>query len=240
MLTIRIIAASAFLLSLPLIAGGGTMAQAATGAEPGKPLQLLQGASAGQAKMKPQLHIAHHRTKTHIGKTHFGKTHFGKTHFAAAKGRTPHPDEAAEDAKAAPAANAGSADIWPNAPTGPAPTDIAAGLTMRAPPAAAVPAPSELVVGGRTVDVVASDQANEIDLAANAPPTAAVEPPQDDAATKPAAATAFVAAAHDQDEASPVGSPSWIAQVLAALGGAVAAGSVAWFLIGSTPQRTYS
>lgn len=38
---------------------------------------------------------------------------------------------------------------------------------------------------------------------------------------------------------SRVGSASWIAQVLAALGGAVAAGSVAWFLIGSGPLRTY-
>ena len=40
-------------------------------------------------------------------------------------------------------------------------------------------------------------------------------------------------------QGSDVGSTSWIMQVLAALGGAVAAGSVAWFLIGSTPQRTY-
>ena len=36
-----------------------------------------------------------------------------------------------------------------------------------------------------------------------------------------------------------VGSTSWILQVLAALGGAVTAGTVAWFLIGGTPQRTY-
>ena len=36
-----------------------------------------------------------------------------------------------------------------------------------------------------------------------------------------------------------VGSPGWIAQVMAALAGAVAAGTIAWFLIGSAPQRTY-
>ena len=36
-----------------------------------------------------------------------------------------------------------------------------------------------------------------------------------------------------------MGSASWIAQVLAALGGAVAAGTVAWFLIGGGPQRMY-
>jgi|SRR5271169_706068 len=36
-----------------------------------------------------------------------------------------------------------------------------------------------------------------------------------------------------------IGSASWITQVLAALGGAIAAGAVAWFLIGAGPVRTY-
>ena len=36
-----------------------------------------------------------------------------------------------------------------------------------------------------------------------------------------------------------VGSPGWIAQVMAALAGAVAAGTIAWFLIGGAPQRAY-
>ncbi len=225
MSTIRTIAAGAFLLSLPVLAAATTGAQAVTGAEPGKPLQLLQGANgSGRAKAKPHLRMAHHH---------------GKVHFAAAKTHASRSEEAAETAKAAPTPDDPPANIWPSAPAGLAPTNVAAGLTMQAPPAAAVPGPSELVVGGRTVDVVPPDQANDIDLAANAPQTAAVKPPQDDAAAKPAAATAFVAAAHEQDEAA-VGSASWIAQVLAALGGAVAAGSVAWFLIGSTPQRTYS
>jgi hypothetical protein len=40
-------------------------------------------------------------------------------------------------------------------------------------------------------------------------------------------------------DVSAVGSASWIAQVLAALGGAIAAGTVAWFLIGAGPARTY-
>jgi hypothetical protein len=39
---------------------------------------------------------------------------------------------------------------------------------------------------------------------------------------------------------SPIGSIAWIAQVLAALGGAVTAGVVAWFLIGAGAARTYS
>lgn len=47
----------------------------------------------------------------------------------------------------------------------------------------------------------------------------------------------------DQDvvaeNSSTVGSAAWIAQVLAALGGAIAAGVLAWFLIGDGPVRTY-
>ncbi len=229
MLSIRIVAAGAFLLSLPLIGAGGTTAQAAAGADPGKPLQLVQAANGpAKAKLKPHLRTAHHR----------GKVHFAAAKVHTAHSQTNHADETAETAKAAPATDGPPANIWPQAPSGPAPANVAADLTMQAPPTG-VPVPSELVVGGRTVDVVAPDQANEIDLAAGAPKTAAVTPPQDDdAASKPAAATAFVAVAHDA--AGAVGSASWIAQVLAALGGAVAAGSVAWFLIGSTPQRTYS
>ncbi len=38
---------------------------------------------------------------------------------------------------------------------------------------------------------------------------------------------------------SAVGSASWIAQLLAALGGAIAAGAVAWFLIRPAPERHY-
>lgn len=44
----------------------------------------------------------------------------------------------------------------------------------------------------------------------------------------------------DRQDASAVGGLAWIAQAFAALGGAVAAGVVAWFLIGAGPVRTYS
>ena len=36
---------------------------------------------------------------------------------------------------------------------------------------------------------------------------------------------------------SSIGSASWIMQIMAALGGAAAAGSAAWFLIGSASPR---
>jgi hypothetical protein len=125
-----------------------------------------------------------------------------------------------------------------------------------------------VVVGGQTVQVATADQVNEMDLAAdNSPritqpttqptiqPTESTEPPSDrsdlaaaadamakampasQAVSTPAPAAASQTAS-DQN-ASTVGSASWIAQALAALGGAIAAGTVAWFLIGAGPVRTY-
>ena len=80
------------------------------------------------------------------------------------------------------------------------------------------------MVGGRTVQVVSPDDANEIDLAADAQGTqASTAAPRDIAEAKPQPDPVETAAA--QRTVSEVGSASWIAQVLAALGGAVAAGS---------------
>lgn len=87
----------------------------------------------------------------------------------------------------------------------------------------------------------------------SAPATAAVasvaSTANDNAAAPAAEApTAFATPAPERQSANkgstakssdPVGSASWIAQVLAAFGGAVAAGAVAWFLIGGGPVRTY-
>jgi hypothetical protein len=103
---------------------------------------------------------------------------------------------------------------------------------------AAESAPSALLVGGRAVRVVSPDDANEIDLAADAPEVAANKGPRSDlaAAQPPEAETVAVAQAR---EPSTAGTSAWVAQLLAAIGGAMAAASVAWFLIGSAPQRTY-
>jgi hypothetical protein len=48
----------------------------------------------------------------------------------------------------------------------------------------------------------------------------------------------MVASAEPQNP-NPVGSPTWIAHILAALGGAIAAGAVAWVLINPLPVRSY-
>jgi hypothetical protein len=127
-----------------------------------------------------------------------------------------------------------------------------------------VPVPNELVVAGQTVQLASPDEINELDIAANdtqppardADPTDTTSPyPARNEAVEATSKSDSLIAAQQQPSVSQVsnqvsnqvssqvgsqvGTASWIAQVLAALGGAVAAGSAAWFLIGVTPQRTY-
>jgi hypothetical protein len=128
---------------------------------------------------------------------------------------------------------------------------------------------SELVVGGHTVQIASPDQVNAIDLAADQQgaeqPSASAAPADDAAAAAPAMAQGD-AADDAEDDATPSDTanaagaaaapdqvatfarqadsetdhrPSWLAELLATLGGAIAAGSVAWFLIGSAPQRRF-
>ncbi len=227
MLSIRIVAAGV-LVSVMTV--GGAMAQTASGA--GKPIQLLQVVTQpGKTKMKSH-------TKRII-KIRTAAERTGKRHHVAARRRPIHVADAAKTvAPAAPAV--APADVWANATPVAAPASVASAAPE--PPAtpalAAEPTPNELVVGGQTVHVVSPDNVNEIDRAADAQPAPSAAATQSAvAAVKPPPDTATVARAHD--ETNHVGSASWIAQVLAALGGAVAAGSAAWLLMGSAPQRTY-
>ncbi len=219
--SIRIVAAGA-LISVMTV--GGAMAQTDTGA--GKPIQLLQVATQpDKAKSKP-----HAKT---IMKIRTAAKRTGRRHHRLAAERPIHVVEAAKPA--APAA--APADVWANVTPVTAPATSAAPAPQLA-AAASASTPSELVVGGQTVHVVSPDDANEIDRAADAQIAPSAAATQSAVATAPPAAdTATVAQA--QEETSHVGSASWIAQILAALGGAVAAGSAAWFLMGSAPQRTY-
>jgi hypothetical protein len=224
MLSIRIVAAGA-LISVMTV--GGAMAQTATDSGAGKPIQLLQVATQpDKTKSKPHA--------KRIMKIRTAAKRTGRRHRLAAE--TPiHVAEAAKPA--APAA--APADVWANVTPVTAPATVAS--SAPAPQLAAAPpesTPSELVLGGQTVHVVPPDETNEIDRAADAQIASSVTATQSAVATAaPAADTATVALAHEQT--SHVGSASWIAQILAALGGAVAAGSAAWFLMGSAPQRTY-
>ena len=89
------------------------------------------------------------------------------------------------------------------------------------------------MVNGQAAQGDAHNPVNSSDLAAPPEATPSAQ------ATIAEAASQTVLAAPVHRDTSPVGSASWIAQVLAAFGGAVAAGAVAWFLIGGGPVRTY-
>jgi hypothetical protein len=154
-----------------------------------------------------------------------------RTHAFAAHQKTRHL------LAVAPAA-AVQADIWAD-PEAASATQVASDEPEQQGAAvAAESAPSALLVGGRAVRVVSPDDANEIDLAADAPEVAANKGPRSDlaAAQPPEAEPVAVAQAREPSAAS---TSAWVAQLLAAIGGAMAAASVAWFLIGSAPQRTY-
>jgi hypothetical protein len=214
------------LAALSIMTAGGAAAQVETDTAPGNPIPLLK------ILAKPD------KTRTKIPGKRVGRR-VGKTHMATKTRALLH-----RSAKARPAAPAAAADDALPANVAAAPS--AAPLAAASPPPTAPfaePMPSELVVGGRTVQVTASDNVNAIDEAAGTQRVAASAATpaarlSDGAEAEPASeATTTVARA--QPERSPVGSASWIMQILAALGGAFAAGSAAWFLIGSAPQRTY-
>ncbi len=213
MLSIRIVAAGAVLV----MAVGGAAAQTTTSSAPGKPISLLQTAqkSSKARPLKPHVKIAK-------------KAPLKKHRIFAAEKSTPAPTKTA----------AAPANAWPALPPV-APTAAAAAEAAPQPaPATSDTQPSDIVVKGQTVQVAPPDAVNAIDLAADNHNDAALAATKGDSAQATPAVQAMVAAPAVED-ASPVGSAKWIAQVLAAFGGAVAAGSVAWFLIGSTPQRMY-
>ncbi len=216
----RILAAGAAFLVMTAASAG---AQTATDTAAGKPIPLLKIVS------QPD------KTKTRVPHAQRFSRAAGKTRIAAGHRRPRHPAQAASVAAA-------PAKIWPE-PETTAATNVAAAEPQQ-PPAStpSEPPPNELVVQGRTVEVVSPDEPNEIDLAADMPEAAATKGPRSDITETGAAAAeakpGSVLVARPQAP-SPVGSTAWIAQVLAAIGGAAAAASVAWFLIGSVPQRTY-
>jgi hypothetical protein len=106
--------------------------------------------------------------------------------------------------------------------------------------------PNGILNGGHAVPAALPAQAAS---AASAPTPQPAEQPA--AASRPAPVKVAAAASVAPKPAvramlfklspsGPVGSASWLAHVLAALGGAIAAGAVAWLLIRPAPERTYS
>ena len=220
------------------LAAGSAPAQTSTAASPGSPLQLLQWL---RAPAQPQQTTTKHHTKSLVRRS---------TRNAVASAR-----HKASPVQTAAAGAAAPPDLWPATDAVPPVGFVAAEPEPSSALTATEPlAPGELVVGGQSVRVTSPGDLNEIDLAANNDAVPVLVPVVDaalrDAAASPPAANnngADVAPKSDSlmvssaplPSSAPVGSASWIAQVLAALGGAVAAGSAAWFLIGAAPQRMY-
>jgi hypothetical protein len=232
MLRISIVTAGAIVpafLILSGIAGDNATAQTATNGTSAKPIQLLrivqqaEPQAKGAAKPAVKNRIAYRkRPRPHATAVARGQHLYRPplAQAAAIKSATP---------AALSAAPAGAATLAAATPPLAAPRDAAQ--------------PDELVVGGQTMQLASSDAGDAIELSANnenvqpnrtlpTVATASAIPMRDVTGLAPKSDLANVSVAQRRD--SEVGSASWILQALAALGGAVAAGSVAWFLIGST------
>jgi hypothetical protein len=235
MLRIRIVSVSvqaAIAVITIALAIGGASARAATSESSGNPLPLL----AGLTPPHDGRVTAHAKTATRTNKKAVKKLAAGGHQKLAAR---KHHAIAAADSTAQPAPSAAAPTASP-APDATPPADFATAPPPDNAPPDNAPQMSAVVVGGETVQVASPNQVNALDLAADDTLTqtpAAV--PADGADAAPAAQTVLAAPLHQDAGPDAVGSTSWIAQAMAALGGAVAAGAVAWFLIGSGPVRIY-
>lgn len=244
MRSFRIVGAGLVTAIAVALAVNGTSAQTATSAQVGQPLPLLAGLRPPHESKHPVHAKTAHPT---IKRTAAKKSRHARTvaeHRRHIPARKIAKNEHRERAIAASAFAEEPAQTTPN----PAPPDdwlpanatssadsaaapAPASLPSASPPPNVDPTPSAMEGNGQPAQV---NSPNPLDLAArhDTPPATA---PNDEAAATPQ--TVLAAPVHQ--DAGPADSSSWIAQVLAALGGAAAAGMVAWFLIGSGPMRTY-
>jgi hypothetical protein len=237
---IRMVSA-ALLAAIALAMAATASSQAATTDQAGQPMALLAGLSPPHTA-KPT--AAAKKASTNIKKSavrkHAAKNAKNATKHAKLKSKKHYRIAAADTAEPAPPPSTPvpPAAVWPLADAA-APADSAP-IEPPEPAPSDATTPSTVVVGGQTVQVAASEEVNQIDLAAD-DETATVAARFDGPDAAPAARTALAAPVHEDgsQNQSLVGSASWFAQVLAALGGAFTAGTVAWFLIGSGPMRTY-
>jgi hypothetical protein len=210
MLRIRIVSATA--LAAIAVALTVNAAAAQTSDTAGQPLTLLAG-------LHPPRTAKAHATPAHRKIAKLERKRVAR-----------HGPAVATAEPVAPPAPAGLPDNTRATPPQPAPdnTVAAAPAAQPATPAANDATPGAIVMNGQTVEIASPDDLNAIERAA------------EDTHDAPAATSVqTVLAAPVHDDANPVGSMSWLAQVLAALGGAVAAGVTAWFMIGPGPQRMY-
>jgi hypothetical protein len=217
MLNIRIITAGAMMVMMTGVAA----AQSDASAPAGKPISLLQGLlHPAKQKLKAHTKSAHRQTTT------FSRRASRKSHLlaqsddpASAASASPVAAQTTPAAEAAPTAETMAASAWP--------ADTATSLPAASPladaaspgqPAPAQSSSSAMPVDGSAVQVSSPDEINAIDLAADA--------------SHPAAPAVVALAQQDDGQSN---RDAWYEELLATLGGAFAAASVAWFLIGSVP-----
>jgi len=252
--TVRIVTTGALVAAVFGAAIASAAAQGTTQSA-GRPLPLLQFIHK-TSKTKPLAHpkvaakVAAKVGRKKVAKRRIARRAIAKLPKAIARRKAVSavPPKAVSATPRTPkvAAAAPLPDMWPAAGT------VAPAMTgMLAPPQSTPPVSTEAVVetdpnqiiSGNTVQVPSPDQINSVVPATdNHEQTASEETPKTAAPANPtppeATATAIVARAVIENP-DPVGSASWIEQVLAALGGALTAGVVAWFLIRPGSQQTY-
>jgi hypothetical protein len=222
------------------VIAGAIFALAATGASaqtasevPGKPLALVPIAQqAAKPKARPPTHVARKFTARRLVKRR-GAEHAPPKPHSTLAAATPAPQPVQNTAAALPA------NIWPAADT----TAAAAGPALA--PAATATAPTakvtteqvvdttrnDVVVDGHTMQVASPAGLSTVDPVGDGATTAANAAPSQSKPAQPAPVVHTLAFVPSPDQPSHVWSASWIAQVLAALGGAITAAIVAWFLI---------
>jgi hypothetical protein len=258
----RVSVGSAAVCGCLFASGLFTGGAAAQGVEPvGGPLQLLKLMHPGKSEPRPHVKLAKPATaksatersanssiKSSIKsstKTRVASRKKLRSYFAVAERKRRQVESALQ--AAAPPASDNASPAAPTAMTADAAT-LAPVQQMPAAPQIVAPTAgtaSQLVIDGQTVQVASADEVNEIDLAAgdagvanaasrgpklaiNTPPSAVA-----DSASKSEPTSAALVEAQTPE----ISTTSWILQVLAALGGAIAAGTVAWFLMRSAPPQ---
>ncbi len=254
---IAVMGASSLLVLAATLAGGA--AQAASGA----PLPLLQidhATTAVHAHHKAAIRIA--RTKSHdrTDHRHIARRVHAKTRVAYAGRDLPAPPTTPQATP--PHAASGPQNIWPapgagsagNVETpGTSPADNGMAAVAPAPAAEGVTteqvvdtSPNGILNGSHTVPaampapVAPAASAPKPQPVAAQPAPPSHSPPVKVAAVTPAAPKPAVhAMLFKPSTPTSIDSASWIAQLLAALGGAIAAGAIAWFLIRPKPEQNY-
>jgi hypothetical protein len=250
----RVFVRSAAVCGCLFASGLFTGGAAAQSAEPvGGPLQLLKLMHPGKSEAIPHVKLAKPATAKPVTersaksstKTRVASRKKPRPYFAVAERKRRQVESALQ--AAAPPASDNASPAAPTAMTADAAT-LAPVQQMPAAPQIVAPTagtPSQLVIDGQTVQVASADEVNEIDLAASdasvanaasrGPKLASNTPPS--AVTESAAKSEPTSAELVEAQTPEISTASWILQILAALGGAIAAGTVAWFLMRSAPPR---